>query len=104
MALILPPYHLSQLSVLYFSVFFLLAAFFFLFDNVSFFFMYVCFKMQLASLDLGSKTRSIEKFSKIAKNEVKGIKLAILATPRGVSAALHGMLAAEDTPGNSRGA
>ena len=62
---------------------------------------------------------------KFTKNEVKDVKVAVLATPRSVSAvlhgvsvaqrgvlvaprsvpaALHGMLALQDTHGNTRGA
>ena len=61
------------------------------------------------------------KFSKIAKNEVKAVQVAVFATPHGMSAiprgvsvaqhcvlvvpaALRGMLALQDTHGNTRGA
>ena len=60
----------------------------------------------------------LKKFSKFAKNEVKAVKVAVLAapcnvlvaprgvsaTPCGVPAALRGMFAIQDTHGNSRGA
>ena len=55
--------------------------------------------------------RKAEKFSKLAKNGVDAVKGTVLATPRGLSAALRSMLVAQhnvsatpDTHGNSRGA
>ena len=40
------------------------------------------------------KLKILSKFSKFAKNEVKAVKVAEMATPCGVSAALQGMSAA----------
>ena len=42
-------------------------------------------------------------FSKFAKNEAKAVKVAVLAAPCNVLVAPRGMLALQDTHGNSRG-
>ena len=61
-----------------------------------------CFQLFRSQSDKNNFHIHLEKFSKFAKNEVKAVKVAVLAapcnvlaTPCGVSAVPHGVLAAQ---------
>ena len=47
--------------------------------------------------------KTLKKFSKIAKNEVKAVKVAVLAAPHDISATPNDVLDALDTHGKSGG-